>query len=287
MKGGLASLLKWVILIAGVAGILYPALIEGPHGAPPESVSQAVLSIFLNPELSQTYFMRVLCLVVVICGGYIILISFWYRDTPITVVKTSINATFNHDLSRADIHREQIMRANRRDVTAYFTSSIPSSLSGCTPKSEITMDVFCQGMDATLTSFHSVGSDESGYAITHYFGAPLPYRWYMPLIPNWALNKRPEDLPGFIRNNLVIRRQRVVYVNEYNVDEPSMSFTVHRYPHMNFLLELHFPHDVPKSLIAERVIANGVIKVWYEAFTSKSARIRVDKMRSETLRVRW
>jgi len=170
---GLGSLFSWAVLVAAVAGIIYPAFIEGEAGAQPPGVTQVLFNLFLEPHLTLGYFMRILCLVVTVASGYLLALTKIYSKVPITAVRTAINIEFTNDLSKAIITREQTLRANQPNVTAYFTEMLPTN-GGKILGSSINMNVHCQ--DCELNSrLERTGSDSSGFEIIHHFGGELPY----------------------------------------------------------------------------------------------------------------
>lgn len=91
----LRPVLAWVVLVGGVAGIIYPAFIE-KGSTPPPSFTQAIILLFLEPTWDLRYFMRMLCVVGVIVMVYVLTIRRIYRNLPITVVQSKVQVRFNH-----------------------------------------------------------------------------------------------------------------------------------------------------------------------------------------------
>jgi hypothetical protein len=274
------------ILVAGIAGIVYPAFLEGPSGTPPPSFTQAIIALFLEPRLQLGYFMRLICLFVVIAFGYIVIIDWLYRNLPITVVQTRIKIEFNRDYRVAVVNREQILRANQDGVSAYFSEIAPTAPSGATPKADILMDASCYG--STLSNDTKMrGSDDRGYEIIHDFGINIPYRWYMPLIPAWALKREIGQIPAFLRRNLVRRTQTVVYIEDFNVENPSMSFTAANYPQRNVSVTVEFEGPIPKDFYVIRIKSRAVVKVGYHRENNHFVSLDIDRLESETLRFGW
>jgi hypothetical protein len=67
---------------------------------------------------------------------------------------------------------------------------------------------------------HTVRSVE----VLHIFDEPLPFSWYMPLIPTWILQRDPDGLFKFIRKNVVQLRDEVHCESEFYVSRPVMNF---------------------------------------------------------------
>jgi len=277
------------VFIAGVAGIVYPAFIEGPAGTHPPSPTQIVVGLFLEPHLTLAYFMRILCLVVVLISAYIWIVERMYRNLPITVVQTKVKMDFNADYSRVVVRREQILRANQPNVTAYRLEVLPTSPLGRTPVADIQMSLFCHGADISFATGAPLfkGSDDRGYEIIHYFGRKMPYNWYMPMIPAWAMKKELSQMISPIRDSLVLRTQTATYINDFNSINPAMSFVASSYPQRNISMELHFEGPAPSKFYAMRIKNNGVLEVKVDNTNTTSRKISVDSLESETLRLGW
>jgi hypothetical protein len=283
---GLGSIVSWAILIAGAAGIIYPAFIEGPHGAPPPSFTQAIVALFLEPRWDLGFFMRILCVVVVVCAGYVVVITRMYHNLPITVVKTSIQVNVSKDFSKAAMSRVQLLRANQSNVSAYFTAVTPNATSGMVPEDGITMEAYCHGQTINST-FDLNGSEQSGFEVIHDFGCHIPYRWFMPLFPASIYKGDVDGLVGFIRNNIVTRRQSAVYIDEFNTLKPRMDFVARNYPGHNISVTINFEDRIPPSFYTKHIKNSGVVNGGFEKIDEKSIRVRADILDSETIRFGW
>jgi hypothetical protein len=242
----LGPLFNRALLLGGLAGIIYPAFIEGPPGKPAPSLTQAIIGLILEPKPELGYFMRVLSLFVVVAFGYVVIIEWLYRKLPITAVQTNISIGFNQNYSLAVVNRSQVLRANQASVSAYFSLIAPTSPSGATPRADIAMDAFCYGCELKSSKM-MIGADDRGFEIIHDFGADIPYRWYMPLIPSWAMKKDLDKMARFLRNNLVRRTQSAAYIDDFTGENPSMSFRAANYPQRNISIEVEFDAPIPKD----------------------------------------
>lgn len=280
MKGRYGQLLNWVILVAGIAGIVYPAFFDERLG-----LTQILISLF-DPKLTLSFAMRWLS-VILLCGAAYILITGWiYRNLPISVIWTKLDVHFeNPDGSRVRVEREQALRANQPGVTAYFMQCRPTSENGRLPENLITSSVYC-GSTNLHDTLELHGNDARGFEITHLFGRALPYRWYMPLIPISWLNREPYNLFGSLKRKVAVRRMSVTYVNEFNVRKPAMNFTAAIYTQHNILINFHLQGENLRNLRARRIKSNGVVEVGFRDQGNIQS-IYIDRLQNETLRITW
>jgi hypothetical protein len=270
------------LIVGTLIGILEPAFSHENIG-----LTQIVLSLF-EPHWTQQFLMRWLLALTFIASCYSLATGIIFRNIPITIIWTRVQVRFMDEFGeRVELHREQLLRANQPDVTAYFSTHSPTS-GGHVPHDQITASVYCESCNLN-DRIEVTGSETGKTELVHVFGTPLPYRWYMPLIPAWALNQEYSRLPKFIRRYVVIRRNKIVYCDEYLGPKPVMSFssTSGRYHQFNMQLEVAFHGPVPDSLKIMRIKNNGVIDVHSERRPDNSVVVRLDKMRTETLRISW
>jgi hypothetical protein len=115
MESRYGHLLNWVILIAGIVGIIYPAFVDEK-----QSLTQIIISLF-DPKPTLGFAMRWLSVFLIVGGAYILVTSWAYRNLPISVIWTRLDIHFeNADGSRVRVQRQQTFRANQPGVTAYF-----------------------------------------------------------------------------------------------------------------------------------------------------------------------
>jgi hypothetical protein len=200
MKGRYGHLVNWAVLVAAIVGIIYPAFFDERLG-----LTQIFVSLF-EPKLTLGFAMRWLS-VVLLCGAAYILVTGWaYRNLPISVIWTKLDIHFDAaDGSRVRIEREQALRANQPEVSAYFMQCRPTSENGRIPEASISGSVYCGNLNyQDRLDLH--GNDARGFEVMHLFGAALPFAWYMPLIPVWLLNREPDRLFGSFKKKIPVRR---------------------------------------------------------------------------------
>lgn len=274
-----------VLLILGtVIGILQPAY-QTDLG-----LTQILLSL-LHPQWSQEFLMRWLLVIVFVAASYSFAIGMIFKDLPITIIWTKINVNFAEpDGSKVELRREQLFRANRSDVTAYFSAHRPDSPNGRVPHDQIEVGMHCIGC-SLQDSKEITGSDSGRTELIHMFGQALPYKWYMPLIPKWTINRDYGRLPKWIAKYLAVRRNKVVYVNEYNVPRPVLEFhtSSEKYQQFNMTIRLNFGQmKIPETLRVRRVKSNGVVNVEYDSQPMEDAVVvTLDRMHNEFLRITW
>lgn len=201
--------------------------------------------------------------VVLLCGAAYILVTGWaYRNLPISVIWTKLDIHFDAaDGSRVRIEREQALRANQPEVSAYFMQCRPTSENGRIPEASISGSVYCGNLNyQDRLELH--GNDARGFEVMHLFGAALPFAWYMPLIPIWLLNREPDKLFGSFKKKIPVRRMSVTYLNEFNVAKPAINFMASIYTQHNISVHFHVPAETRlNNLRARRIKTNGVVEV--------------------------
>jgi hypothetical protein len=281
MAEGLSKIVGAIFFIGTGIGIIYPAFVDN------KSLTQIVVSLF-EPDLSSSSFLyRWLLVLGFVCSSYILIIARMYRNTPITVVQTHFHLRFlSADGSEVDSIRSQILRANQPKVTAYYGRYAPVAEGGRIPEDQIEYGAYCESchMESSLDTY---GKPTTGFDVIHVFNPPLPYAWYMPLIPTFFLKREYEQLPRFLKRKLVKRTLRVRYIDEYNVPKLVMQYRAQIYPQLNVRVSLEFPAEpTPAHLRARRIKANGVLDIPVEK-DGKVAHLHLGKMQNETLRITW
>lgn len=253
--GQFEKLINWALLFGGFIGIIFPAFLD-----PPKTLTQILVST-TKPELTLSYAMQVLFVFMFICGAYIVVVKRIFKDVPITVLSTRISIKFaGAKGKKAHFTREQIFRANQSNVTAYHSSVQPTAPDGRIAQDKIEMNIYCEGCNFG-NSFDADGSPDRGFDFIHEFGRPLPYRWYMPLIPLWLISHETRGKIKAIKNNLPIRTQYMLYEDDFT-HKPSFELTAgHYYAAMNIEVELDFAEtDVPRNVRCRIIKSNGVIE---------------------------
>lgn len=278
----LRLLFNWAILVAAIFGIIYPAFFD-PH----LSLTQILISLVDFHEPTLGFWMRWLSVFVLIGAAYILITGWLYRNLPLSVISTRLDIYFeNPDGSSVRIDREQYLRANQPEVTAYYVSCRPTSPNGRIAEDSINCSVYCDGNNFQ-NDLDLHGTETRGFEVMHSFGRPLPYASYMPFIPRWILNREPERLFRLFRSKVVVRRMSLTYVNEFNVPKPSMSFIAATYPHYNITISIHFPpNHNNRNLRARRIKTNGVVEMQWRR-RENVCHIFIDRLENETLRITW
>ncbi|WP_158814544.1 hypothetical protein [Methylocapsa sp. S129] len=279
MWGPFAKLLNWAFLVAGVIGLIYPAFLE-----PPQSLTQIITSL-LHPELTAAFALRWLCVVIVGACIYMLAIRSMYFHRPITIVESKIKYTFFDNRGSVLISdRKQILRANQSNVSACYSGASPTNSTGRVRRLEVSS--YCHDGDVK-NLVELVGSEVKGYEIIQEFGRPMPYGWYMPLIPIWFINSDYDRNFRFIKKNLILRGQTVEYHDDF-VDDPCLiEIEASQYPFRRIRLDIDFgPFGLPADLKFRRVQANGVLNL-NPNISGTTAGIYIDRLQHETLRISW
>lgn len=277
----LGRFVSWLIAVTAVVGVIYPAFVDERMG-----LTQIAISMF-KPELSFGFAMRWVSLIFLVGAAYIISVGIIYRRTPITVARTEVTITF-HDSSgqKVKMEREQLLRANRTDVTAYFFKVSPENDGATIPKDSIhtTIHGDCDGFESSA-ELH--GSETRGFEVTHNFGRSLPYAWYMPLIPAASLNKSYNQLSRRIKLNTAVRRQSLIYLNEFNHARPTMNFSASTYPQQHVTFKIHFHGAIPDGFAVRRIQTIGVVNVPVDRQSETLVEFHIDRLHNETVRISW
>ncbi|MHB9446929.1 hypothetical protein ACYG9R_09155 [Mesorhizobium sp. RSR565B] len=276
----LSTLFSGVLILGGGIGILYPAIFDEKIG-----LTQILISLF-HPEMTQSFAMRWLLAFLLFCGFYVVTLTFYNRNRPVTILSADIKATLaNNEWSKTIVEGTFVLRANHPNVTSYRTIHSPDY--GTLVLDSMKADVYCEAFP--LTSEIELNKMEGdGIELLQLFNKPLPSMWYMPLIPNYFVSRNYDDLPHFLRKRLVKRRTSLSYLDEHNVDLPAMRFQAPNYNFMSMHIVLEFPIDaLPKSLKARREL-NGALTDMPIEVVQNLYHVRVNKLaKSEVVRISW
>jgi hypothetical protein len=283
-RGDYSGTLEFILLIAGIAGIIFPAFLEAPRPGPWELVT----SLF-HPTLTYVFVARWLSVIFILLAIYIRFVRWIYKPLPISVIWTRVDLRYlNSDGSRIKFVRQQALRANQRGVSAYYQEISPSSETGRVPENEIQASVTC-GNRTLASELDLHGDEKKGYEIIHEFREHLPYSKLLLVAPIRLLNYKPERMWRFVRERIPIRHITMTFVNEFNVPKPSLSISTGSvYAQHNLSLYLHFPDGVTiKKLRARRQKSNSVIDVALQ-YEGSARYLFIDRLeKNETLRVTW
>lgn len=149
------KLINWALIAGTLIGILQPAFFEN------KSLTQIIVSL-LEPELSQGFLMRWLFFIAFLGAAYVLIIDLIYRNRPVTVIRTRFEVRhITDDGSTVEIYREQLLRANRPGVIAYFTRHSPDTPTGRIIGSAIIGSIYSEHhtIDSRIEKF---GTDTRG-----------------------------------------------------------------------------------------------------------------------------
>jgi hypothetical protein len=266
------------LLIGTIIGILQPAY------STDIGLTQLFMTLF-HPGWNQEFLMRWLLVLAFAAAVYMITLQYIYRNTPITVIFTKLSVTFD-TAGGAIFTREQLLRANQPNVTAYISKHGASSPTGRVVLESISASAYCSGWQGNdITELRPSGGTVE---VLHIFTRPLPFSWYMPLIPTWILHREPEHLFKFIRKNVVQRRDEIHYENEFNVALPMMNFSQGlRYQHFNLSIHVNFGAAPFTDFKVREIQNNGLIDLQYEQLPNNVRVVRVDRMTTGTIRITW
>ncbi len=276
--------LNLVLVIGTAIGIIYPAFLD-----PNVTLTRIIVSLF-EPDLSLGFVSRWLIVLLFLASLYAIIVGRVYRRVPITVLSSAIEIKYlSPDGSRVLLRKEQTLRANQRNVTAIFNSHATTSSQGRMPKDSVNVSIYADAV--TLDDRKEIyGQESRSLEVIHIFGKPLPYAWFMPVIPIWLLSADYDHIPRLFRKYVVRRTNSVIYENEFNF-EPVMRFTTEAYPTFNVVITIDFSlTNMPprQEVRAMRMKNHGVTIVAPEYIsTEKKLVFRLNEMRNERLLITW
>jgi hypothetical protein len=275
---GIGHVVAFVLLMGTVIGILQPAY------STDISLTHILISLF-HPAWTQEFLMRWLLVIGFGFACYLITLQFIYRNTPITVISTKVVTSFDKN-GGAVQRRTQLLRANQPNVTAHMSTHAPSAPTGKIIKEKAKADAICYDWPgSSCIELRPLGA---GYEMLHIFDEPLPFIWYMPLIPTWILNREPQRLFKFIRRRVVVRRDEMHYVDEYKIDQPTMNFTqTGIYRHFNLSIRLEFNDLQFTNFRVQQIQNNGVLNVQFDPESENVRVVTIDKMTVGTIRISW
>ena len=272
----------YLVAILGLAGFtsvrdLYDKLIAG------ENVVGDLLSqfSFLLEDWRLAFLLMFLALL------YHTWINAKFKSIPISVLSTNITLRFvQPDGSDVHVFRNQILRANRPNVTAYFGTLTPRP-GGRIDKDSIDCDVVGENANVTST-FDALGDEDTGWEIVQKFSPRIPYTSFFPFIPN--LIHFGNTAHYF--DKLILRKfSECHYINDLNTEYPEFNLKALRYTHHRVLIELEFHENnipSPDSIQAQLFGRNGVRNITpIRTPQPKVFRVEVSDLRQDRLRITW
>jgi hypothetical protein len=281
------AMLSFVMALAGVIGLLAPAI-----SVSPVDIWGKVQHFFQ----AQTYLVfpaeRSLIALFVFGLLYNAAVAWRFRHRPVSVLSTRFELHFSEpDRSVVRVEREQRLRANRPDVTAYYMTMKPDP-GGKINKKDI--ECWISPKNAKISdSVVPIGSPEAGWECMHCFEPHLPYAWYSPVIPQFVMRNSRASLPKFVRKLIIVQRVKTIYREDFNREEPSFNVTSTRYRQRNVTVDIFFHEDrtpVADQIVAQRIRANGVQNEEIERRRKDGKdyfRVYVGKLYDERVRIAW
>jgi hypothetical protein len=256
---------------------------------PTVSATQLLISLF-DPDWSIGFFSRWLLVLLFLGTLYALIAARIYRDIPVTIVSTNIELRYlTPDGARGQVRRTQTLRANQRRVTAFFGVHYVTAPNGRIPRGDIHASAFSDtGALGDTLDIH--GSETKSLEVIHMFGRPLPYAWFMPLVPIWLIRGDYDNLFCCFRRFLVQRTASAVYENEFN-SERVMYFASANYPSYNIVITLNFEGTAMPAqdqIKALQIKSPGVVTLPCDYRPGEAKAIfRLHKMQNERLRISW
>jgi hypothetical protein len=143
--------------------------------------------------------------------------TFRFRNNPISVFGSKIRVYFDDSAGdHVRIVREQKLRANTPNITAYFMG-VSADYGGSIPRNSITQQASCKRPGLT-SGLQLIGS-ETSWEIIQLSRPSLPYRWYSTLFPEWYLRFTVNLPANFLPSFVVTREISTLWINEYNKPE--------------------------------------------------------------------
>ncbi len=276
--------LNVAIFLGAVAGIIYPAFIDDKA-----SLTQIFVSLF-EPSWSLSFLMRWLVAFILVASLYVFFVGMYYRSVPITILNSNLELKYlSPDGSRVQFTRKQTLRANQRNVTAFFSTHTTSTANGRIPRAHVNVSAYCDSCDLA-DRIEIYGQESRSLEVIHIFGRPMPYAWFMPVVPVWLLGSEYDRLPKIFRPYVVSRSHSAIYENEFDTD-PVMQFKAAAYPTFNAVISIDFTNTklpVQRDIKAMRIKNYGVVDMQFEYNKNdKKIIFRINKLQNERLRITW
>ena len=236
-------------------------------------------------------FVAVFCL-------YALVTSWRTRNIPISSLNLTMHVFMTKN-SRGEpvmtVIREQCIRAHRRGVSAYYSTTSPTR-GGTVPKESFALKIRWKGYEKKQRQLlpeddeqsevprppRLFGSDDGGWEVIQEFGADLPYFWYSPLIPSILLREGGEKV-GRIRRSLSgryagFRKGVNQYVNDFSDNEGEIDVSAPRYRQERVILRIYFrPTKMEAISINQRSVSPVEIESGSGAWGQYSY-VRVDRL---------
>ena len=291
---------RYKVFVVGVMALGSFAALFGPPPTPAETGSSAIAisaleaieAFFKSKSFYVFAFERPFLLLLAFGFAYTAIITFKYRNLPLSVLNPTVTVQFDKpDGSVVTLTRDQQIRAYQPDVTAYYMDARPYP-GGTIDPAEIRCWLNTTNYPIKERTEIS-GTPGSPIELIHSFDPPLPFAWYLPLIPDRMLLIRQNLLPKFLQKFVVRQWVRIVYRNDFNQLGSFFELRSSRYPSKLLTVKLCFdPKRMPslEDIVARRIVVDGVrLETVHEIEESASCvyEIRADRLLGERLRISW
>lgn len=251
---------------------------------------RAVLAFLEQPSLGLFSYEKIVYLVLFAISLRLMIYIISNRYRPISILRSDFRLEFlTSDGSDVQVVRTQWLRANRYNVTAYF-SNAAANFGGTIPKNKIVGSAYLGNnvFDSALDVAPTPG--ESKAELEHRFIHELPFSLWFALIPDFTLRLFAGIKPSILPNFIVKRSSTVHYINEHNKNETYFQLTAEKYSHYNIHIKLIFhPSRLPRlrngELEAARIQLNGVEPIMFSSITQNQYEGSINKMHNESIRV--
>ena len=280
--GALVNPILYLIAILGLAGFssirdLYNTLFSNQNLV--ENLLPK-LSFLLDDWRLLFFFMFLILL-------YRTWINMKFRTSPISVLSTKITLRFlKPDGSKVHVFRNQVLRANHPNVTAYYATMTPRWGGRISTKS-INCELFGDN-SKVISTFDQIGEETTGWEIVQKFNPSIPYTPFFPFIPNFLYYS---DNFNLLDRLVVKKSSECNYIDDLNTDSPEFNLKAMRYTHQKVEIKLLFMKGgvpVPGSIQAQLIQRNGVRDLTPEKTEQPTEFIvKVSDLRQDRLRVTW
>jgi hypothetical protein len=271
-----------VSTISGIAGIIGRKNID------------AIVDRYLPSSLQGSGFSTILLFLLTLALAYCAVLSILFRRIPVHVLKTVGALRFRDpDGKDVEVQRTRLLRANRPGVKAVFVQVTPDA-PGRIEQHDVLADART-GTGNLKTNLELIGRPEEGWTLIVAFAEPLPYRWYLPLIPRGMLRFVWQHAPrSGLRKLLVELDNTALYRNDFNRADPCLELQgIAAYPQQEVVFDLHFHPDrrpATRDVRARLFLPYSVEDLEVRTVNNGSGlfyRIELHDLVAEKLRITW
>jgi hypothetical protein len=219
--------------------------------------------------------------------------SYRHRNSPLTLLSTSISLRFSQNGKKCTTRRVQRFRANRPGVRAYYMKISTEAPKATMPRNELEVSLGGNPANKNGVALKTFGNPRSWELVCEY-ETDLPYSWFLPFIPGFCLRGTLDGKPNVFKRFITEHRIRSVTLDEYDQPTNRYQIVASRYDHQSIAIELDFSDDAWKPdkdhIQAIRRLSNAVFKISVEKVIEKDYvyRVEIDALqKDEILSVSW